>query len=144
MNTNNITVPKIQRAVVLQGGGALAAYQVGALKKLIENLKKKNADKDGPLFDIVAGTSMGAMNVAVLVGNVINRNKTWEEAAGELEKFWTAENGLSSKLEINKWWWKDDGNIQNMAYASPEAMRKYYSVKEFLAHGTPRVCTPCQ
>ncbi len=38
-----------------------------------------NADKDVPLFDIVAGTSMGAMNAAVLVGNVINRNKTWED-----------------------------------------------------------------
>ena len=83
MNTYNFTVPKVQRALVLQGGGALAAYQVGALRVLIENLGKKEiADKDGPLFDIVAGTSMGAMNAAVLVGNVINRNKTWEEGSG--------------------------------------------------------------
>ena len=43
----------------------LLAYQVGALRVLIENLGKKEiADKDGPLFDIVAGTSMGAMNAA--------------------------------------------------------------------------------
>lgn len=47
MNTNNFTVPKVQRALVLQGGGALAAYQVGALRVLIENLGKKEiADKD--------------------------------------------------------------------------------------------------
>jgi hypothetical protein len=26
---------------------------------------------------------MGAMNAAVLVSNVVNRNKTWEEAAKE-------------------------------------------------------------
>ena len=35
---------------------------------------------------------MGAMNAAVLVGNVINRNKTWEEAAVELGNFWTDDN----------------------------------------------------
>lgn len=141
MNTDNITVPEVQRALILQGGGALAAYQVGALKELINDLKKKIGYKEGLLFDIVAGTSMGAFNAAVLVGNVVNRNKTWEDAAEELDNFWTKENSLSSKVEFSKWW-KADGNIQNMAYASDEALRKYYSVKEYLIHGTPRVCTP--
>ena len=32
MNTNNITVPETQRALVLQGGGALGAYQVGGIR----------------------------------------------------------------------------------------------------------------
>ena len=40
--------------------------------------------KEGPLFDIIAGNSIGAMNAAVLVSNVVNRKKTWEEAAKEV------------------------------------------------------------
>ena len=55
------------------------------------------------MFDIIAVTSMGAMNGAVLVSNVVNRNKTWEEAVEQLEIFWRyEETGLLSKPE---WWW---------------------------------------
>ena len=92
-------IPDRQRALVLQGGGALGAYEVGVLKVLCKNLAKKQGKdgKDEPLFDIIAGTSMGAMNAAVLVSNVINRKKTWEEAVEQLEIFWTDEKkGLSS------------------------------------------------
>ena len=84
-------IPRKQRALVLQGGGALGAYQVGALKvlskKLIEE-DQKNDNQGRPLFDIIAGTSIGAMNAAVLVSNVVRRNKTWSEAIDELERFW--------------------------------------------------------
>ena len=46
---------------------------------------------------------MGAMNAAVLVSNVVNRNKTWEEAVKVLEDFWMNEkNGLSSTPDISK------------------------------------------
>ena len=48
------------------------------MSKLIEGTG--NGKKEGPLFDIIAGTSIGAMNAAVLVSNIVNRNKTWEEA----------------------------------------------------------------
>ena len=86
-------IPDRQRALVLQGGGALGAYEVGVLKVLCKNLAKKQGKdgKDEPLFDIIAGKSMGAMNAAVLVSNVINRRKTWEEAVEQLEIFWTDE-----------------------------------------------------
>jgi NTE family protein len=87
MNYNDIAVPATQRALVLQGGGALGAYEVGVLKVLFDKLieGKGSGKKEGPLFDIVAGTSMGAMNAAVLISNIVNRNKTWEEAAEELK-----------------------------------------------------------
>ena len=107
--------------------------------KLIEG--KGNGKKEGPLFDIIAGTSIGAMNAAVLVSNIVNRNKTWEEAVQELENFWTDDKiGLSSNPDYSKWWWKDRNDQNNIE--SEEAARKYYSVKEYLTHGTPRVCTP--
>jgi predicted acylesterase/phospholipase RssA len=103
---------------------------------------KGSGKKEGPLFDIIAGTSIGAMNAAVLVSNVVNRDKTWEEAVQQLENFWTDDKeGLSSTPNYGDWWF-NDGNDQNKATASDEARRKYYSDKEYLTHGTPRVCTP--
>jgi predicted acylesterase/phospholipase RssA len=91
--------PDKQRALVLQGGGALGAYEVGVLKvlckKLLESRERSDEEEGRPLFDIIAGTSMGAMNAAVLVSNVVNRNK---------KNFWIDEkNGLSSAPDISKW-----------------------------------------
>jgi NTE family protein len=39
------------------------------------------------LFDIVAGTSIGAINTAVLVSHVVE-NKTWGGSAEKLVEFW--------------------------------------------------------
>ena len=92
------TIPQKQRALVLQGGGALGAYEAGAITVLCEHLTdedKGDNKKDGPLFGIIAGTSIGAMNAAVLVSNVVNRKKTWEESAKVLENFWKDEKELS-------------------------------------------------
>ena len=54
-----------QRALILQGGGALGAYEAGVFRSLAEKLARedgKNGEKDRPLFDIVAGSSIGAVN----------------------------------------------------------------------------------
>ena len=138
LNINDI--PRKQRALVLQGGGALGAYESGVLTVLCKELAHEY--REGPLFDIIVGTSMGAMNAAVLVGNVVNRNKTWEEAAKELENFWIDEgNGLSSTPGFSNLWW-DEARKQKKFSASSEAARRYYSVKEYLKHGTPNVFSP--
>ena len=132
--------PKKQRALVLQGGGALGAYESGVLSVLCKELTYEY--REGPLFDIVAGTSMGAMNAAVLVSNVVNRKKTWEEAAKELENFWKDEGrGLSSTPGFSNLWW-EQAKMQKKFSASPEAARRYYSVKEYLKYGTPNVFLP--
>ncbi|MDQ3853303.1 MAG: patatin-like phospholipase family protein, partial [Thermoproteota archaeon] len=146
-------IPQKQRALVLQGGGALGAYEAGAITVLCEHLTnedKGDNKKDGPLFDIIAGTSMGAMNGAVLVSNVVNRKKTWVEAAKELEHFWIdkakvgeKKGGLSSTPALSKppgfrkWWW-DEVDKEKKFSASPEASRRYYSVKEY-KYGVPNV-----
>ncbi|MDQ3835986.1 MAG: patatin-like phospholipase family protein [Thermoproteota archaeon] len=60
-------MPEKQRALVLQGGGALGAYESGTLTMLCQYLShedERHNEKDGPLFDIISGTSMGAMNLA--------------------------------------------------------------------------------
>jgi predicted acylesterase/phospholipase RssA len=134
-------IPDRQRALVLQGGGALGAYEVGVLKVLCEKLDRKGLKKDSPLFDIVAGSSMGAMNAAVLVSNVVNRHKSWEKAVQVLEDFWmNKQNGLASSPDYSKWW-MDDTRKHAMFSASQEAARRYYSVKEYKKRGTPNVCS---
>ena len=145
-----------QRALVLQGGGALGAYEVGAIKSLYKILSKEdeiNHRQGRPLFDVVAGTSIGAMNAAILVSNVVVRNKSWEDSIKELESFWTdIDKGVPANpknLNVIKqlpWytpWQKQnekEGEIteqqEKVAWhdkipfvASEEAARRHYSVK---------------
>jgi predicted acylesterase/phospholipase RssA len=132
----NNDVPKIQRALVLQGGGTLGAYEAGVLevlcKKLTEDDKESNNAEDRLLFDIVAGTSIGAMNGVILVSQFLQTH-SWEKAAEKLLKFWTDQ--LSVKCldisEISKPWYKEWVN-RNSSAASEEAARRYYSVKKLL------------
>jgi len=77
---------KRQRALVLQGGGALGAYEAGAFKALYEFISKKDDGK--PFFDIVAGTSIGAINAAILVSHVIENNNNWKGSVEQLIGFW--------------------------------------------------------
>lgn len=48
-----------RRALVLSGAGARGAYEAGALKWLF-----KDIDANGPPFDLICGTSAGAINTA--------------------------------------------------------------------------------
>ncbi len=54
--------------LVLSGGGARAAYQVGVLRAISEMLP---ADAPSP-FQIICGTSAGAINATVLAANAAN------------------------------------------------------------------------
>jgi hypothetical protein len=66
-----IIVKMIQRALILQGGGALGAYELGVYRALCERLIEKDrsdgARKNRPLFDIIAGASIGALNATLIV-----------------------------------------------------------------------------
>jgi NTE family protein len=131
----NENVPKAQRALVLQGGGALGAYEAGVIKMLTRNLRmedKKNGEKNRLLFDIIAGTSIGAMNGAILVSQYLE-TKSWDKASEELERFWTDQLSLKS-LDIDelKKPWYDEWVKRNPTAASKEAARRYYSVKKLL------------
>lgn len=98
-----------QRALILQGGGALGAYEAGVFRSLAEELTEedeKNGEKDRPLFDIVAGSSIGAVNAALLVSYVV-QNKSWIGADNMLYQFW-------DDLSNPTWWapgWVKDNPI---------------------------------
>ena len=75
-----IPAPHHQTALLLPGGGARAAYQVGVLKGLAELLREAVANP----FPIVCGTSAGALNAVALA----TRAEHFSAAAQWLEELW--------------------------------------------------------
>ena len=77
-----MTARNVQTAIVLQGGGALGAYEYGVLKALYES-------RPGFRPVAVAGISIGAITAAVLggaAGDPIHALDTlWRCAAGSRE-----------------------------------------------------------
>jgi NTE family protein len=73
LKVRHIQKIKQETALVMQGGGSLGAYECGVYKSLA---------RQGIKFDIVAGTSIGAINAAIIVGS-----KSGDSAA-DLENFW--------------------------------------------------------
>jgi NTE family protein len=68
-------------ALVLSGGGARAAYQVGVLQAIAEWLPP-----DAPCpFNVLVGTSAGAINAAALAA----RGRRFGEAVAILERVWS-------------------------------------------------------
>jgi len=79
-------IPKVQRALILQGGGALGAYQAGVFKSLYEKMKRNQnngGDDHHHLFDIIAGTSIGAINGAILVSYFLENKQNIRCNKGE-------------------------------------------------------------
>jgi NTE family protein len=63
----------IENVLILQGGGSLGAFACGACKTFAKN---------GIKFDIIAGTSIGSINGAIMAGS---KN---DNPAKDLEDFW--------------------------------------------------------
>lgn len=84
----------LKRALVLSGGGARAAYQVGVLEALAEILPESY----GNPFPIICGTSAGAINAIYMAAHDGN----FHESVASLSKLWR-------ELEIgqifNHGWW---------------------------------------
>lgn len=66
-------------ALVLSGGGARSAYQVGVLKALSRLLPQARNP-----FDVIVGTSAGAVSAAVLAAHAAR----WHEGVAALEQVW--------------------------------------------------------
>lgn len=101
-------------ALVLQGGGALGAYQVGVFQAL---------DEHGFAPDWVGGTSIGAINGAIIAGNPPGRRFE------RLERFWTTI--------------RQDDPVD--LHGAPDAVRQAYSFWTAMAAfvlGRPRFFAP--
>lgn len=85
-----------QRALVLQGGGTLGAYEVGVVNVLYHWIKNDCNENDN-IFDIIAGTSIGAINAAIMTSYTKERRKndnnmsikdSWIGITDKLLSFW--------------------------------------------------------
>jgi NTE family protein len=75
---SNITIPESQRAVVFQGGGSLGAYEAGVFHVLYHWIKKDIHKDDENIFDIIAGTSIGAINSSIILSHILERKEEEE------------------------------------------------------------------
>ena len=82
---------KVKNVLVLQGGGSLGVFGCGVFKALA----KKNIK-----LDIVAGTSIGGINAAVIAGSI---DKDHPERT--LEEFWLelGENSVNLYNPVTEW-----------------------------------------
>jgi NTE family protein len=125
---------KCHRALVFQGGGALGAYEAGTYQQIYKKVSHESAN--GRLFDIIAGTSIGAINSTVLVGHYLENNNSWEGSVEKLLEFWeglmcpTIADELFEKNPFfrNSWEYL---HTTNPSIADPESARRFWSIFEF-------------
>jgi predicted acylesterase/phospholipase RssA len=91
----------------------------------------------------VAGTSIGAINAAIIVSYVVE-NGTWDGSTERLNEFWeyvSKESSFDLVPGVTAWWDYLHNNVHS-GIASGEAARRYYSAKEFAVTGVPSVFSP--
>jgi NTE family protein len=160
---SNVTVPKLQRALVFQGGGSLGAYEAGIFHVLYHWIKKDIHKGDENIFDIIAGTSIGAINASIILSHILERKEEfkgkgndngesnnmryWEGSPEKLIDFWRY---VSSTFDYLRFWmaflksswdnWRNFFPFLNLA--SGEALRRYLSTRRSLAFGEQDVFSP--
>src|SRR5277367_4500749 len=102
--------------LVLQGGGALGAYQAGVFEALHDAEIK---------LDWVAGISIGAINSALIAGN------SPERRVSRLKEFWQV---VSSAWPALRWF--NDGPARSRLHEASAALVMLFGVPGFF---TPRV-----
>lgn len=163
--------PDLQRALVFQGGGSLGAYEAGVFHVLYHWIKKDLSPNEN-VFDIIAGTSIGAINASIIINHFLENKekdidiaereklkstlKYWEGSPEKLLDFWKKISSHSTFYDImlswvkNIWDFNKDVTAQMFPYykpfldsfASGESLRRYYSTKKRIVNGEPDVFTP--
>src|SRR3954465_2273182 len=106
--------------LVLQGGGSLGAYECGVYKALY---------KRGIKFNVLAGSSIGAINTAIITAA---QNGNGKDASSILEDFWLtlAEDIISSEP------------ILSLPNISSNKMRAMLFSFHSIFYGIPKAFTP--
>ncbi|MGZ3286346.1 MAG: patatin-like phospholipase family protein [Xanthobacteraceae bacterium] len=84
----------VEVGVVLQGGGALGAYECGALDALLELMDEFTAQGREIVLKVVTGVSIGSINAACVVGAKTRSdararlNALWDDLILEAPPFW--------------------------------------------------------
>jgi NTE family protein len=116
-------IPFERVALVLQGGGALGAYQAGVFQAL---------DEAGIGVDWLCGTSIGAVNGALIAGNPPQKR------VQRLRDFWEAVTEPAVRLPNLPWFsdlpWNDNGQARSWT--------NRMSAFTAMVHGVPAFFTP--
>ncbi|KDB10447.1 Patatin [Burkholderia sp. lig30] len=84
-----------QTVLILQGGGALGAFECGAVKALEEaNIRP----------DVIAGVSIGAFNAAIIAGNPDNASATLEAFWNDLVIATPSAPNEAWRRALSSWW----------------------------------------
>lgn len=88
----------MRRALILGGGGAKGAFQVGMLKRLVE--------EEGLDFQILRGVSVGALNAAYLAQAATGSGslEALKTQLGALERLWTERIEGNSSVYNERFW----------------------------------------
>ena len=160
-----------QRALVSHGGGSLGAYEAGVFHVLYHWIKKDLSDNEN-IFDIIAGTSIGAVNASIIISHFLenkekdtniaeeekskNTLKYWKGSPEKLLDFWKKISSHSTFYDFalsllkNSWDFNKNISAQMFPYynhfidtiVSGESLRRYYSTKKRLVYGEPYVFSP--
>ena len=96
--TNNV------RALVLMGGGARTAYQAGVLKAMAAMLSQNNkADATRFPFQVLVGTSAGALNAAYIAGCAQTGLASFAQLAAFWEQVRSADVYQLNKTSAGSW-----------------------------------------
>lgn len=158
-----------QRALVFQGGGSLRAYEAGVFHVLYHWIKKDLSENEN-IFDIIAGTSIGAINASIIMNHFLDNKskdsnskeelprevlKYWEGTPERLLDFWkkiSSHSILDYPLHLLKNTWDFYKNLSAQMFPyyrsftdlviSGESLRRYYSAKKRIVFGEPHVFSP--
>src|SRR5712692_4696626 len=87
---------RLEIGVVLQGGGALGAYECGAMNALLRLMDEFTAEGRQIVLKVVAGVSIGSINAACVVGAkngadaCARLDALWDDLTLEAPPFWIA------------------------------------------------------
>lgn len=88
------------RGLVLMGGGARTAYQAGVLRGLAAMLRDHGAEAAGFPFQLLVGTSAGALNAAYLASTATSGLAAFDQLA----RFWGTLRGEGVyRLHVPQW-----------------------------------------
>ena len=109
----------LETVLVLQGGGSLGAYECGVYKSLYKN---------GIEFDVLAGSSIGAINTSIITA-AQNADK---DVPSILEDFWLA---LSENVMLSNY-------VVSLPYLSSDKIRTILSSLYSVFYGNPNAFLP--
>jgi NTE family protein len=113
---------KLENVLVMQGGGSLGSFACGVFKALVKQKVR---------VDIVAGTSIGAINAAIIAGSKSDQPEK------DLEEFWLELSESTIKLIPDLWMYEWD------SYSKEYFIKKILSASVNAAiFGIPKMFIP--